>query len=725
MAILRLLLLVVLAALIGSSGVCDQVVWQEDFSGAFIQHQWIYNNSGPERSNTGYDGQPWIGTVSNNGREILGYDPTRYYWTTFQNFSVGPLVGDGWVGTGEVVQPGNDPDPNTDSPTINSQCVRFRGGSAYRNVTSGMQGQKQWIQFFMKMGEANSSASIYVGTQDIADVAVAIRLTFDSFAYNYIVEALDGDEAGAGTWTVIGRCWAGSWYRVLLELDYSNSEYTANIHKCGVVSGLGFRDANAATGLGAVKFEQPDGSGYLYIDDLFAANSPYANDPQGRQYWSEHFNHRCVSYGEELNETRDIYPWMVYTNTAADAPLPLYASLPAGWTAAFGMWADWDPNSAYWSSGRGKMGFGRYIGPYGQSPTNPCLNVWSSHGDMRVVGPNITTGPGIYTLSWKMGVWNGNTANPNMQYKWTDWCSWGYGYTNWSPWDLDAITMPPYTADQVNQISISRYWTWVGDPFHDSDPDGVINNRPDNQHPANEQPGQWHSYSRTFAFGLAPEKGQDSYDFNQDPGYFVGFRVAHAHDEHNAGYRWTTIANIDDIVLTKKDPVAPKDAKVLPPGSLVEVRDMVIANMIPPDFYTHNWVDIFLESEDRSGAILFRSYEYGNLWDSYYEDFKFQIGQKVSAVGAIHHTEAGVAHITDNYQAGSRLPALFATAGDPVDLKPVGINQRDLVGRPLTEGLNNDGMLVTVVGKLNNVMWAYDPTFFFVDDGSGLDGGET
>lgn len=709
---MKILVLGAVLALIASGATADQVVWQEDFSAPFVQHDWVYNNSGPRTDNTGYDGSPWIGHVDGNGEQILGHYPSVSYSTSFEGLTAGSsLIGwDSWQGTGGV---GATKIP---SGGANTKCAAVSNQTAYRNFGPET-GGTLYLRCWTKVTAMGGDGYVYVGTNNLAAVAGAVRFSGGK------VEALNGNGSGGGTWVQVGAFSPDTWYRIWFILDYSAGTYKVEVHGSGHLGGLGFRDAAASTGLGCIQMSQASGIGSFQFDDVFAGNSVYGPGPDGSGYWSETYNHKVVNYGQPLEQTWDIYPWMVYTNTDPTAPPPFKASLPAGWTAAFGSWGDQDPTSPNpWASGRGKMGFGRYMGAHGQSSTNPCLNIWASQGDMRVVGPPITTGPGVYTLTWKASIWNGNSEDPGMQYKWTDWCMWGYGYTNWCAWDDDPITKPPYAQAQTNQIATNRFWNWLKDPFHDSDPDGIMPDRPDLQHPAAEEPGQWHSYSRQFTFGAAPVKGEEGYDFNQEPGYFVGFNVSHAHDANNHGYQWATILNVDDIVLTKKDPVPPKNAKKLPAGTDVEITDLVITNMaaLPSPSYP-TWVDIYLEKEDRSGAILLRSYDYGTLYNYNTEQFTHQIGERVNLVGEVYYTDAGVCMISGI--PGTRLPSIVSNGSTLIDVKPVAMNSKMLAGEPFTDGLNNDAMLVTVFGTLHNIV-AY-PMGFFVEDGGKLPAGET
>lgn len=492
----------------------------------------------------------------------------------------------------------------------------------------------------------------------------------------------------------------------------------------------------ASAALGGQLIWQEDFSGaFIERDWIYNNSGPNTATGYDGQPWvcrlqDDYPVHKqCVNYGEPIYAAFDTYNWMSYTNTHAGKPACFKAALPPDWTAAFDIWAHYDP-SVTWQSGRGKMGFGPYIGPHSQSPGNPCLNAWSSHGQMRIVSPLIATGPGVYTLNWKIGVWNGNTEDPEMQYKWSDWCQWGFGYTNWGVWDGDPMTTPPYRSELASKIAIPNFWVWQKDPFHDSDPDGVIDGRPNLPHPPGEEPGMWHEFTRKFAFGLAPDHSPyapDFYDYGQPPGYFVGFNVGHSHDEHpstSGNWRWATIVNIDDIVLVKEDPVSVATARQMAPNSLVELENMVLTNTLQPNFDLGRfYVDLFFEAEDRSGGIMLRVNwpNYDRLWDEYY-GWHVEPGQVFNIVAAVHYSTAGTVYL-GGWLQGSRLPAVFGDRLDIVDIKPVGLNSRDLAGSPATNGLSNDGMLVTVCGKVNNVV-VFDPGEFYLDDGGGLTAGE-
>jgi len=721
----RMSILGVLLLCAAPLAVCDTVVFQEDFSGLFLEHDWVYNNSGSNNA-TGYGGLFWPCKVDAEGSQILGYNPTTYYATFFDSapFSVGPLGGaDGWTGSAEVVNTGHSP----------SQSLRFTAQEAYKNVTGAMRRDVQWLQCYARVSAYNSAGYIYVGTADALDAAAVVR-----FNGSGAIEALDGDGAGGGSWKPVIDYVQNAWYRIRVKLDYAAGTYEVTVNRSVPVTGLGFRDSAASSGLNSVKFVHPGGAGSLYVDDLYAGNSPYAPGPSGA-YWSDHYNRWCMNYGVELNGAYDAYDWMncqdsagIPVNTDPSRPGCYKAAVPEGWTAAFsGIWADWHPNAEYYSSGRGKMGFGPLMGAYAQSPDNRCLHMFSSHGDLRLASPPITSGPGVYTLSWRAGVWNGNTADPAMQYKWTDWCRWGFGYTNWCVWDDDPITTPPYDAYQVNQINTNRFWVWQKDPFHDSDPDGVDPDVGDAQHPAGEEPGEWHSFTRTFAFGYPPVKGQEDYDFNQEPGWFIGFNVGHAHDPHNQGYRWATICNVDDIVLTKKDPVSVPTARNTPVGGLVELGDMVIVNMVPFTSSPKEFVDIYLETKDRTAGMMVRvtdDTQRARIWDGL--QFAYELGDVVNVVGAMAQddcydsrnpqpdTRNPVKYIS-GWHANSRLPAIVEKH-ESFEVRPVALSGRDLVGSPVVGALPTDGMLVTVFGRVNTVD-AYGNTFY-VDDGSGLPG---
>lgn len=757
--IFRAAVISVILALATSVAICDTVVYQEDFSGAFVEHDWVYNNSSSNNV-SGYDGLPWPGKVDWDGKQILGYEPTIYCDAQFggsqtSDSYVGPLSGipgGGWVGTGEVIDGGHNIVSPPSGQTYYNRCVKLTSTqAAYRNVTSSMQRSKQWVQCYMKAGAYGMTGLIYVGTTDAADVAAIVRFSSAS-----TIDVLDGDGSGGGTWVTAGDYIRNMWHRIRIEIDYSTSTYGVAVDRYPVVTGMRFRDPGAGSGLNTVKFEHTGASGDLQFDEVYAGNSPYVPGPKGL-YWSDSYNHWCVDYGSEIHATRDVYDWMscanalgVPVNTDPDKPAAFKAALPPGWTAAFGMWGDWDPTSAYYASGRGKMGFGPLQGAYAQSPGNRCLHAWSSHGDMRIVSPKIDAGPGVYTLSWKAGVWNGNTAEPSMQYKWTDWCQWGFGYTNWCVWDGDSITTPPYDSYQVNQISTNRYWVWQKDPFRDSDPDGINPNVPNVPHPVGEEPGMWHSFTRTFAFGAPPVKGEQEgdnlYDFNQEPGWFIGFSVGHGHDGFyengqwmgNQGGPWATILNVDDIVLTKKDPVSPKTVQELPVGSFVELIDMVIVNAVKYEEYVQYpkyLIDIYLEAKDRSGGVVVRvtdADQMAKLWSG--ELFQYELGDVVNVVGVISKDDAdynagtqpdsrnpvkyitGLPHETVA-SIGSRLPAIIPKQ-ENVSIAPLAISGRAAVGPPINSGLPTNGMLVTVFGRVNHS--GADGDTFYVDDGTGI-----
>ena len=721
-----------------SVALCDTVVLSEDFSGAFIEHDWVYNNSS-NNNVTGYGGQNWPCKIDADGKQLLGYEPQVYYATPFYSTThpAGDLSGvDGWVGSGSIVRPGHDYEPNPNDPDpskrVYDHCLLFNGQSAFRNVP-GMQRNIQWVQCYIKVSAYGTASFVYVGTTDVAAIAAVVRTTATGK-----IEALNGNGSGGGNWIEVSDCIQNIWYRIRIKLDYAAGTYEVTANRSVPGGGLGFRDAAATSGLNSIKFEDVAGGGTLYVDDVYLGNSPFVPGPKGA-YWSDQYNHWCVSYGSEIQAQYDIYDWMSCfdelgnpVNTDPQRVSCYKAALPPGWTAAFsGIWADWDPTSWYYSSGRGKMGFGPLMGAYAQSPNNRCLHVWSSHGSLRIASPPITTGPGVYTLSWKAAVWNGNTADPAMQYKWTDWCQWGFGYTNWCVWDGDPITTPPYDDFQVNQIDIGRFWVWQKDPFHDSDPDGVITGTP-KPHLVGEEPGIWHSFTRTFAFGMPPVKGEpanDVYDFNQEPGLFIGFNIGHGHDYHNQGYRWATICNIDDVVLVKKDPVPAKTARELPVGSLVELADMVIVNIVPFDIGDKICIDLFLETKDRTAGMILRvtdPYQMMKIWDGV--EYAYELGDVVNVVGQIWQDDPfdprpiqpdsrNPVKYLAGWLQGSRLPAIVPK-GENVSIKPLAISGRSAVGSPVTSGLSTDGMLVTVFGRVNTVVG----NTFYVDDGSGLTG---
>lgn len=730
------------ALLIALPTSAGHIVFQEDFSGAFVVYDWVYNNSGPRHA-SGYPGgqptQPWPCRISDDGRELLGYEPRTYYATSFENFATGPIGGqDGWQGSGSIGEGGYG----------RARSARFISERAYRNVTDTMERDVQYLQCYAKCAFDYHSSYIYAGTRDLAALAAIVR-----FGNSARIEALNGNGSGGGEWVDIAGYLPDRWYRITIKIDYAAARYSVAINGAYKATNLAFRDEAANTGFQAIGFEQVGGS-VFYVDDVYAGNSPYAPGQDLRQYWSDGYNHWCVDYGTPLHDTYDTYDWMscydLLGNPVNTDPTraPCYkASLPPGWSAAFGMQFDQEPQN-YYASGRGKMGFTRLMGAYAQSPENPCLHIWVSQGDLRIASPNIPSGPGVYTLSWRASVWNLNTADPAMQYKWTDFCSWGYGYTNWSvwdEWDPDSgylQTIPPYPKE-LNWVGVNDFWVWPFDPFKLVDPDGVIDNRPDGPHPPGEEPGVWQSFARKFAFGLAPAKDGINYRFQAEPGYFIGFRVGHGHDPWNAGYQWGTILNVDDIVLTKEDPVSIETAKQAPIGEFVEVPDLVVTNVVvfPMPAYDPSYisyVDVYLETKDRTAGILVRAFgdEILDIWDPYTQQAKFQIGDVVRVVGAVIKDDPyddrqawpdsrnPVKYISRSPSA-IRLPAIVPLGEPPVSIKPVAMNSRDLIGSPVTAGRSSDGMLVTVFGRVNHSFFNYGmPSYFYVDDGAGLPAGK-
>ncbi|MGC8863823.1 MAG: hypothetical protein ACP5R5_13760, partial [Armatimonadota bacterium] len=725
MTLTRAAVLCAVLLTVGSYAWCGTVVFEERFSEPFVVHDWVYNNSG-NNNEIGYPGrgeqtQGWPCRISEDGHELLGYEPRVYYATSFESFSVGSISGqDGWTGSGTIAEGGHGL----------ARSARFVNQSAYRNVTSAMERDVQYVQCYIKCAFDTGGAYVYAGTQDAAAVAAVVR--FNGLAR---IEALDGDGAGGGTWVDLAGYAPDTWYRITLKIDYSTGKYRAAVNGGYNDIDLGFRDSAAASGLNSVKFEQIGGT-TMYVDDVYAGNTPYAPGQDLRPYWSDAYNHWSVEYGTPLNASRDIYDWMscydLFGNPVNTDPTraPCYkASLPEGWTAAFGMQFDQEPQK-YYASGRGKMGFTRLMGAYAQSPDNPCLHIWTSQGDLRIASPDLACGPGVYTLTWRGGVWNLNTADPAMQYKWTDFCSWGYGYTNWSvwdPWDPKQgyiQTTPPYPLS-LNWVGVTdagnpnvAAWVWPFDPFKLVDPDGTMPGRPDGPHPPGEEPGTWHTFSGRFAFGLPPAKDGINYKYQSDPGYFIGFRVGHGHDPWNEGYQWGTILNVDDVVVTKEDPVSIQTAKDSPVGTLVEITDLVVANMVvvPGPAYDPSYiayVDVYLEKQDRSAGIMLRALgsEITDFWDCNNQQLKFQRGDVVRIVGAVIKDDPNddrdpwpdnrnpVKYISAS-PAAIRLPAMLATGAPPVDLKPVAINSRALVGQPVTAGRSTDGMLVTVCGRV-------------------------
>ena len=765
-----------LAMLIAAScAVCD-TVYQEHFSDdplhPWVEYDWVYNNSGSNGAK-GPDGNDWPGRISEDGHELLGFQPAPpYYATSFETFIYYlPLSGqDGWTGSGAVASYGHN----------GNRCLEFSyKQAAHRNVTDNPQRTVQYVQCYVKSSTGCTDSYVKVGTQDALLTAASVRL-----ASNGKIQAFHGTLPGGADWVDVSDYLLDIWYCIFIKLDYAAKTYDVTVRGCGEKLGLGFVEPGAESGLGSVKFEQGEGYCYMSVDGLYAGNTPYppgygannGTNGAGREigsYWKQPFHQWCLNYAQEPGiAPYPAYDWMSgndalgnAVNTDTDKAAPYKAKLPAGWTAAFQGWADCEPNSWVGADCRGRMGFTRMMSSFEPAdPTkrytlandNPCLHIWSSHGPLRVVSPNISTGPGVYTLDWKASVWNGLTADPAMQYKWTDWCSWGFGYTNWCPWDGDPLTKPPYLDGA--SMDIDAYWTFQDDPFHKVNPDGWLDGIPPEYkakrdkalHPADEEPGMWHEFSREFAFGLAPEKDGVYYTYQADPGYFIGFKVAHSAAPGAAAgdWRWATILNVDDIVLTKKDPVTIPVAKDLPVGSLVEITDLVIANMVLvpwPDYDLYStdrtqwYLDVYLEKEDRTAGILLRAY--GDVidafWDSVYQQFKFQLGDVVRVVGAISKhdkkdprtpppPDRNPVKYISMWTGGKRLPAMVWTGAPPVDLKPVALNSRSLVGKPVTAGTSNDGMLVTVFGRVNHSRPPSqgEAPYFYVDDGGKLAAGK-
>ena len=758
MTLLKTTIVGLLILVVASCALSDTVVFQEDFSAPFVHHDWYYNNSG-DSSTYGYPGivggvsQQWPAHVSEDGREILGYTPKTFYATTFEEFAIGPLAGQdprGWVGTGTICSACYSP----------SKGIRFTNESAYRNFTPDTPRSVQFAQCYVKSSSTYGVSYIYAGTENLAGVAAVVRLN-----NNGQIEALNGNGSGGGTWVTLAPYLQDEWRRITIKLDYSNGTYRAAVQGGYFNGDLGFRDSAAGTGLGAVVYAETVG-GTFYVDDVYAGDSPFAPGQDGHGYWYQwKYNKSCMEYGKPIDIAElDIYDWMSCTdlagnpvNTDPDKAAPFKASLPQGWTAAFGAWADEEPQVC--NDWRGKMGFTRLKGAYAQpgQPDNPCLHIWSSHGDLRVVSPNIPTGPGVYTLSWKGSVWNLNTADPTMQYRWTDWCSVGCGYTNWCAWDQwnpnDGYlqTIPPYPLS-MNWMGISEYWTWLDAPFlrvhppitnDPPDPPDYLSNRPIQPHPAGEEPGQWHSFTNTIAFGLCPDELPTTIGPGgkyPGRGYYIGFRVGHSHGASNpaaaGGYQWGTILNVDDIVLTKKDPVAVDAARTSLVGTLVEVADLVVVNMaVARDNYGGvKYVDVFLEKRDRSGGILLRASrpeDIARLYDDSAQQFAFERGDACRVIGAISKddpyytalpqpdTRNPVGYLS-SWLAGSRLPAVVPTGETGIDIKPVAVSNKALAQSSLDTGASAEGMLVTVFGRVNNSTYYY----CYVDDGTGLDAGK-
>jgi hypothetical protein len=226
MTLLKAVVLGLLVAMAASCGVCGTVVYEENFSAPFVQHDWVYNNSG-SNSVVGYPGniggktQPWPCQISNDGHELLGYSPV-YHATNFQSFTLGQLSGqDGWVGSGTIGPPSHGRVPGS----IAAKSVSFTNESAYRNVDLNMQHSVQYVQCYVRKSYTSIAVSyVYAGTQNLGSVAAAVRLNDTGQ-----IEALNGNGSGPGEWVALADYVADQWYRITFKLNYGTSTYRAAV----------------------------------------------------------------------------------------------------------------------------------------------------------------------------------------------------------------------------------------------------------------------------------------------------------------------------------------------------------------------------------------------------------------------------------------------------------------------------------------------------------------
>lgn len=191
-------------------------------------------------------------------RAAQGDNPSVKFESQFENlpYFIGSLNGvDGWVGGGDAAANGRT-----------GQCARFFNASAYRNVSSTLLSDVQWVECWVKPTSTNSNAYLYTGTSNASNVASAVR-----FGASGKIEALDGDGSGGGTWTSIGTYTANTWYRIHIRLDYNTDNYQAFVNGAMKISGAGFMNSGAASGLAAMKIQE-NGTADFYVDDIYAGN---------------------------------------------------------------------------------------------------------------------------------------------------------------------------------------------------------------------------------------------------------------------------------------------------------------------------------------------------------------------------------------------------------------------------------------------------------------------
>lgn len=379
-------------------------------------------------------------------------------------------------------------------------------------------------------------------------------------------------------------------------------------------------------------------------------------------------------------------------------------AIPQGWTLAFDWWGDEIAHGPAYQ--RGKMGVSRIGNQYAYS--GKSLHMWASHGNMRVVSPRINAPPGAYRLTWRSSVWNLAGPSESIQQLWTDWAQWGWGTTNKeNPW-----TYLPLTQADMNKpdrmMDISFGWHWSKDPYHDSDPEGYIPNRPDGStRPPGEEAGVWRQWSRSF---IVPPTATT---------WYIGFNCGHGHDPNNPGYRWGTILNIDDIVLEDLPPVSRiADVINLPDGTVVTVCGSDASGNALGKVVTGvylgllNAIDpmspdlLVIEEDDRSSAI---EVQYDS-WSVYPAP---ELGDRICVAGILRRLPTGPRICpSDNY-------TLIKAAGGSGYIEPLMLRSKDIAGGAIP-GTPTVGLLSKIGGKVTKVVTT-SPAVFILDDGCAVE----
>lgn len=187
-------------------------------------------------------------------------NPDVHYQTGFEKpgYVAGSLSGvDGWIGAGDVVVPGR----------ASRQCARFSNSSAYRYVSTTGLKEVQWVECWIRSSASTSGAYFYTAGTNTNDIASAVRL-----GYGGNIEALDGNGSGAGTWKTVGTYSAGKWHCIQVRLDYRLNNYQAFVDGSLKITGAGFRNSGASSGLGSIKFQEMGGVSSFDVDDIYASN---------------------------------------------------------------------------------------------------------------------------------------------------------------------------------------------------------------------------------------------------------------------------------------------------------------------------------------------------------------------------------------------------------------------------------------------------------------------